>query len=172
MCLASGVACRTVRGMKPNAALAKSLLMAASIGIVVPLCAQTVPKKNAPAAATPKPAPTPAPAAEEPEPQLPGSVIARPGGGFLSLTVEGLHFKLSFYDAKKKPLAADAIRAIARWDPVNKTGEVRSVLNPIADGTALQGNVPVRPPYVFKVFLTLLGPDGKTLESHVVDFRG
>jgi hypothetical protein len=173
MRLASGGVWPTFRSMKPNAALAKSLLMAASIGIVVPLCAQTAPKKSAPTAGPSKPAPAPAaPAAEEPEPQLPGSVIARPSGGFLSLTVEGLNFKLSFYDAKKKPLAADAVRAIARWDPVNKTGEVRSVLNPTDEGTALMGNVPVRPPYVFKVFLTLLGPDGKALESHVVDFKG
>lgn len=153
-----------VDGMKLNAALAKSLLMAASIGIVVPLVAQTAPKK---------PAPTPAaPTEEEPEPQLPGTVIARSGGGFLSLTLEGGHFKLSFYDAKKKPATADAIRAIARWDPVNKTGDVRSVLNPADEGRALQGNVMVRPPYVFKVYITLIGADDTAMESHVVDFRG
>jgi hypothetical protein len=158
--------------MKPNAALAKSLLMAASIGTVVPLCAQTAPKNPAPNAGVAKPAPAPAPVTEEEEPKLPGSVIARPGGGFLSLTVEGIHFKLSFYDAKKKPVAADAVRATTRWDPVNKTGEVRSVLNPSGEGTALIGNVAVRPPYVFKVYMTLIGPDEKVIESHVVDFRG
>jgi hypothetical protein len=155
--------------MKLNSALAKSLLMAASIGIVVPLCAQTAPKKPAPNAGTAKPAP--APVAEEEEPKLPGSVISRPGGGFLSLTVEGLHFKLSFYDAKKKPVAVDAVRAITRWDPVNKAGEERSILNPAGE-SALVGNVAVRPPYVFKVFITLIGPDDKVIESHVVDFRG
>ena len=150
--------------MKLNAALAKSLLMAASIGIVVPLFAQTAPKNPAPSAD--------APAEEEVEPQLPGSVIARSGGGFLSLSLEGGHFKLSFYDAKKKPVPADAVRAVTRWDPVNKTGDVRSILNPTDDGTALKGNVIVRPPYVFKVYLTLIGADDKAIESHVVDFRG
>jgi hypothetical protein len=149
--------------MKLNAALAKSLLMAASIGIVVPLLAQTAPKN---------PAPPAAPAEEEAEPQLPGSVIARASGGFLSLSLEGGHFKLSFYDAKKKPIAADAVRAVTRWDPVNKTGDVRSILNPTDDGTALKGNVIVRPPYVFKVYVTLIGADDKAIESHVVDFRG
>ncbi len=155
--------------MKLNAALAKSLLMAASIGVVVPLVAQTSPKKDAPK--TGPSAPQPAPAEEEAEPQLPGSVIARPGGGFLSLSVEGLHFKLSFYDAKKKPVDADAIRALARWDPPGRDQQ-RSVLNPAGDGKSLTGNVQVRPPYVFKVFLTVIGSDEKVIESHVVDFRG
>ncbi|WP_138223225.1 hypothetical protein [Nibricoccus aquaticus] len=159
--------------MKFNAGLAKSLLMAASIGMVVPLVAQTAPKKTAPKGGAAKPAPAPEAAAEEEaEIVLPGSVIARSGGGFLSLTVEGIHFKLSFYDAKKKPVDADAIRAIARWDPVNKAGEERSILNPADEGKALRGNVAVRPPYVFKVYLTLIGPDDVVLESHVVNFRG
>ncbi len=174
MPLASDARPPTVRLMKLNAALAKSLLMAASIGIVVPLSAQTAPKK--PAAGTTKPSPTPAPApsapAAEEEPVLPGTVIARPGGGFLSLSLDGIHFKLSFYDAKKKPVAADAVRATARWNPVNKTGDVRSILNPGGEEHALTGNVPVRPPFVFKVYLTLIGPDDKAMESHVVDFRG
>ena len=141
--------------------------MAASIGVVVPLVAQNTRKKEAP-----KTGPsTPAAAEEEAEPQLPGSVIARPGGGFLSLTVDGLNFKLSFYDAKKKPVDADAIRALARWDPPGRDQQ-RSVLNPSGDGKSLTGNVQVRPPYVFKVFLTLIGSDEKAVESHVVDFRG
>lgn len=144
--------------MKLNTALAKSLLMAASVGMVVPLMAQT-------------PAPS-EPAGEEAEVQLPGSVIARANGGFLSLTLDGIHFKLSFYDAKKQPVAPDAVRATTRWDPVNKTGQMRSVLNPADDGSSLRGTVPVRPPYVFKVYLTLIGADGEALESHVVDFRG
>jgi hypothetical protein len=157
--------------MKLNAALAKSLLMAASIGVVVPLVAQTSPKKDAPKS-KPAPAPAPAPeAAEEAEPQLPGTVITRPGGGFLSLTVEGMHFKLSFYDEKKKPVDADAVRALARWDPPRGDQE-RSVLNPSGDGKSLTGNVKVRPPYVFKVFITVIGADDKVLESHAVDFRG
>jgi len=159
--------------MKFNAGLAKSLLMAASIGMVVPLVAQTAPKKAAPKGGAAKPAPAPeVPAGEEPEIALPGAVISRSGGGFLSLTIEGIHFKLSFYDAKKKPVDADAIRAITRWDPVNKTGQVRSILNPSGDGKSLTGNVPVRPPYVFKVYITLIGPEDAVIESHVVDFRG
>lgn len=160
--------------MKLNAALAKSLLMAASIGILVPLVGQTAPKKDAPktGATKPKPAPTPAAPVEEPETQLPGSVIARPNGGFLSLSVEGGRFKLGFYDAKKKPVAADAVRAITRWDPVTKAGEERSILNLAEGGQALTGNVVVRPPYVFKVFVTLIGSDDKAIESYTVDFRG
>ena len=164
--------------MKLNAALAKSLLMAASIGVVVPLIAQTVPKKDAPKQpakpATPKAAPAPAPAApaEEAEITLPGAVITRASGGFLSLTVEGGHFKLSFYDVKKKPASADAVRATARWDPVNKPGVMRTVLLPAGGNQALTGNTFVQPPFVFKVYLSLIGPDDAVLESHVIDFRG
>jgi hypothetical protein len=110
-------------------------------------------------------------AGEEEEIVLPGSVIKRKNGGYLSLTVEGNFFKLSFYDEKKKPASADAVRATTRWKPVNTSGEERSVLNPEGDGS-LRGNVIVRPPFVFKVYLTLIGEDGKAIESHVVDFRG
>jgi hypothetical protein len=160
--------------MKFNAALAKSLLMAASIGMVVPVIAQTTSKKapSKPEAGKPKPAPTPAPAAEEADTPLPGSVVVRPGGGFLSLSLQDGHFKLSFYDAKKNPVPADAVRATTRWDPKNKSGDLRSVLNPSPDGSSLVGNVFVRPPLVFKVYLTLLGADDSVIESHAIDFRG
>jgi hypothetical protein len=153
--------------MKLNAALAKSLLMAASIGIVVPLVAQTGSKKVAPKADPAQPAPP-----EGAAPQLPGTVIAREDGRFLSLSLDGMHFKLSFYDANKVLVEPDAVRAVARWDPVNKAGVLRAVLNPSEDGKALKGNVLVRPPYVFKVQLLLIGADDNTIESHSVDFRG
>jgi hypothetical protein len=159
--------------MKFNAALAKTLLMAASIGIVIPIGAQTnAPRANANKPSSPE---TPAPDTTdlaEAEIALPGSVIERADGGFLSLSLEGNKFKLAFYDAKKKPIAADVVRAIARWDPVNKSGEERSVLNPSEDGQTLRGNVFVRPPFTFRVFLALIGADGNVVESHIVKFRG
>ncbi len=143
--------------MKIHPALGKSLLMAASVGMIVPVLAQ--------------PAGANVVVEEEAEIVLPGSVVPRKNGGYLSLTLEGNFFKLSFYDEKKKPATADAVRATTRWEPVNKSGEERSVLNPAGDGS-LRGNVVVRPPFVFKVYLTLIGEDGKAIESHVIDFRG
>ena len=146
--------------MKLNAALAKSLLMAASIGIVVPLTAQTSTKPV-------KPAPAPA---EEPA-TIPGIELPRKKGGFLGLTVEGPSLVLKFYDKDKKPAAPDVARASARWNPVNKTGEVRAVLNPGADAKFLVSPSVVQPPLVFKVYLTLLDAEGNAVESVVADLR-
>jgi hypothetical protein len=162
---------RKLATMKLNAALAKSLLMAASIGTVVPLIAQTSPKKDASKQPAKPDTAKPAAAAEE-EIKIPGTVLTRPGGGFLSLTLEGGNYRIAFYDAQKKPTSVDVARGSARWNSVNKTGDERAVLNPTEDGKALIGNRFVRPPYVFKLFLTLLGPDDAVVESHVVDFRG
>lgn len=145
--------------MKFNAALAKSLLMAASIGMIVPLVAQTPAKP-----AKPAPAPAEAPA------KIDGLEIARKNGGFLGLTVEGPRLVLKFYDADKKPVAPDVARAAARWNPVNKTGDVRSVLNP-AEGQSLASAAVVQPPLVFKVYLTLLDADGNAVESVIGDLR-
>lgn len=145
--------------MKLNAALAKSLLMAASIGMVVPLVAQT----SKPA--KPAPAPTEAPA------KIEGLEFPRPKGGFLGLTVEGPRLVLKFYDADKKPAAVDVARAAAHWDPVNKISQVRTVLNPGSDGKALVSPYVVQPPLVFKVYLTLLDADGNAVESIVADLR-
>ncbi len=169
--------------MKINAALARTLLMAASIGMVVPIQAQTspktkpgtTPKQQSPAVAAEgkkKEADKAAPEATEPEPVIAGSTIARADGTFLGLSVEGGNFKLSFFDAKKKPVQANVARATAMWDPVTKAGKERVVLNPVGDGTALSGPKQVRPPFVFKVYLTLLTEAGEVVESHVVDFRG
>lgn len=151
--------------MKYPAALTKSLLMAASIGMVVPVVAQTAPKPPQPAKPT-KPV-TPAP---EEEPKVDGFEIKRPGGGFLGVKAEGLRLVVKFYDEDKKPTEpAKVSRASARWNPVNKTGEERTVLN--MEGGVLASPAVLRPPYTFRVFLTLLDENGTALESHVIDAR-
>jgi hypothetical protein len=151
--------------MKLNPALAKSLLMAASIGMIVPLAAQPAPKPAKPA----KPAPAPAPAEQAAE--IEGIEVARKNGGFLGVTVEGVRLVVKFYDGEKKPVAPDAARASARWDPVTKNGEVRSVLNPASDGQSLVSTPVVQPPLVFKVYITLLTNEGTAMESVVADLR-
>lgn len=113
------------------------------------------------------------------EPKIDGVTVARPNGTFLGVSLEGGTFKLSFYDKQKKKAKPDVLRAAARWNPSNKTGSDRIILNPSADGQALVGNKPVRPPYVFKLYLTLLQPEPvagsasaeQAIESYVVDFR-
>lgn len=131
-----------------------------------------------PAAPVVKPvAPAPAKKEEkaktEKEPVIPGTTIARPNGTFLGLEVVGVNFKLSFYDKKKKPMAADVTRALARWPNTRGSGDNRTVLNP--SGNALVGSKPVIPPFTFNVYLTLMQGDGdeaKTVENYVVPFRG
>lgn len=173
-----------------STAVAACLLFATSL-----LQAQTVPAAPAakatdtPAPATPALKPstpaakttpaaaktTPAVKKEVPLPTIPGTVINRPNGTFLSLTVVNGNFVLSFYDVKHKLMAMDVTRATARW-PNTKTitpGQFRTVLN--GSGTALVGQHPVYPPYNFNVFLTLLqgeGDDAKAVENYTVAFKG
>jgi hypothetical protein len=175
--------------MKPTA-VAACLLFATSL-----LQAQTAPAAkapDAPAPATPaaavtkdgKPAPKAAPGAakaapavkkEAPLPPIPGTVINRPNGTFLSLEVVDGNFKLSFYDKKHKLMAVDVTRATARWPNMKSAtpGQFRTVLN--GSGTALVGQHPVFPPYTFNVFLTLLqgeGDEAKAVENYTVAFKG
>ena len=148
--------------MKLSTAVAKSLLMAASIGVVVPLSAQTPPK--------PKPDTTTKEKAE-PEPKIEGITIARKDGRFLGLTVEGVQFKVRFYDAKKKPEAADVARASARWSPANVKAEQRTVLNPADGCLALVSPGVVRPPLTFRVFFTLFSANDEVIETFTVEMH-
>jgi hypothetical protein len=107
------------------------------------------------------------------EPKIPGLTIVRPNGTLLGLEVAGGNFKLSFYDKKKKPMAPDVTRATARWPNSRGPGDLRTVLN--VSGNALVSEKPVPPPYVFRVYLTLLqgeGAEAKAVENFIVQFQG
>ena len=147
--------------MKINASLAKSLLLVASFGLALPVLAQAPAKPGAAAK-------------EEPELVIPGITLTRKNGDFIGLELADGNFKLSFYDKNKKPIACDVAQATARWNPSYKKGDERRVLNPSGDGKTLVSNPPVvRPPYNFKLFLTLLSDDGQVVESFpAIDFRG
>jgi hypothetical protein len=171
--------------MKPIACLLKTLLLASSLGIAVPGLAQdtttVLPSKSAVTNKTETIKKTPPasglnkPAKVEEEPVIPGIVISRASGGYLGLTLENNNFKLSFYDAKKKPAKADVTRATARWQAQYKVNDERAVLNPTPDGLALTSNKFVRPPYVFRLYLALLKEGGEGAEAaaepYVIDFR-
>ena len=112
-------------------------------------------------------------AAPAPEPKIPGFVISRPNGGFLSLLVdENGNFRLAFYDAKKKSAPVDVTRARARWSVRYKATDERTVLNPTADGSALTSPLVIRHPYIYRIYLSLFveGSD-EAVESYVIDFR-
>jgi hypothetical protein len=103
------------------------------------------------------------------EPQLPGMVIPRARGGFLAVEVSGGNFKVTFYDAKKLLTEVDAARAGVRWRAVGIINERHGVLLPSSDNKALIGNVFVKPPFTFKLYLTLLAENNTALENYVVD---
>ena len=113
---------------------------------------------------------------EEPPPKIEGIEINRGAKGFLGIQIVESTFKLSFYDAKKKPVAADVARAVLRWDPKYKVGQERIVLNPSGDGKSLGASRSIRAPYNFKLFITLLkdasaSDESPVGESYVIDFK-
>lgn len=119
--------------------------------------------------------PAPGAKAEEPEPKIEGIEIPYGERGYLGIQIVGSSFKLTFYDRKKKPVAPDVDRAALRWDPKYKVGDERVVLNPDPDGTSLSSPRNIRPPYNFKLFITLIkeAAEGQSpaTETIVVDFR-
>lgn len=140
---------------------------------------QTPPPKP-PAVVPVKPTPTPRPTPKkepakkpEPPPVIEGITIPR-GSGFLGIAIVGGTFRLSFYDAEKKPVPPDVARAALRWPVKYQPGDERAVLNPAPDGNSLTSTRVVRPPYQFKLFITLIPADAAAGagETFVVDFKG
>ncbi len=113
-------------------------------------------------------------AKKEEKPVIEGITIPR-GDGYLGIRIVDSTFQLSFYNSEKKPVPADVDRAALRWDPKYKVGEERVVLNPSADGKSLVSAKNIRPPYLFKLYMTLVreAAPGRTPlnETIVVDFR-
>ena len=141
----------------------------APVRIIAP--AKATAEKEKPA----KQAPKKADEKKKEELKIKGIVVPRGERGFLGVEVVNGAFKITFYDTKKKPVAPDVARAALRWDPKYKVGQERLVLNPDADGTSLSNPKTIRPPYVFKLFITLLkdasDKEEAVAETHVIDFR-
>jgi hypothetical protein len=138
--------------MKQNTLLMRTVLVAALLGAAVSLLAEG----DRPAAA-PKAAAGSDDASQVEEPKIPGLTIPRAKGGFLGLEItQNSNFKLSFYDENKKPVPADVSRANLRWPVQYSKFDERTVLTPTDDGLALTSNKFVRPPYTFRLFITLV----------------
>lgn len=130
-----------------------------------------------PGVAAPKtPAPKVAPKKKEEEMgKIAGVEVSRGDKGYFGVEVVGGSFKLTFYNDKKRPTAGGVDRAALRWNPLNKKGDDRVVLLPDGSGQVLTAGAPVKPPYNFKLFVTLVkeGAEGQPAvnENYVVDFR-
>lgn len=141
-------------------------LLLLALALVLPAGAAT------PASSAAKKAPAEKKAAEKPK--IEGQEVAR-GDGFLGIQILNSNLRIAFYDAKRQPVAADLDRIVARWDPKYKVGEERVVLLPDGEGKVFTAGRAIRPPYQFKLFLTLVReakPGREPLtETLVVDFR-
>jgi len=114
------------------------------------------------------------PSAEEPA-TIEGMEVSRGERGFMGVQIVNGTFKIAFYDAKKKLIAPDVVRAALWWDPKYKVGRERVVLNLSGDGKSLSSPRAIRPPYNFKLFITLIKESTEAEdaagETHVIDFR-
>jgi hypothetical protein len=150
------------------------------LGLALSVAAQPYPsgKESTDSKAAPgtKSSPTGKAAKKEEPPKIEGVEVSRGDRGFLGVQIANGGFKINFYDAKKKPVTPDVARALLRWDPKNKVGQERMILNP-GEPFALSNPKVVRPPYTFKLFITLLkdgasdGAESPVGENYVIDFR-
>ena len=100
--------------------------------------------------------------------KIDGMEIAR-GTGFMGLQVVNGTFKLSFFDAKKKPVAPDVTSAAFRWTVPYQKAPERTILS-LGD-KALVSDKTVKPPYSFKLFVTLFKGEGEeNAENLTIDF--
>ncbi len=86
--------------------------------------------------------------------KIDGFQIARGDRGYLGLQIVNSTFKLSFYDAKKKPIAPDVASAVLRWSVTYQKQPERALLT--VSGGALASEKSIRPPYAFKLSILLL----------------
>lgn len=112
---------------------------------------------------------------KKPEPpKIDGMEISRGDAGYLGVKIADNHFKMSFYGKDRKPKPVDVSRAALRWPVQYQKSDERVVLLPDADGKSLSSEKVVRPPFTFKLYITLLkdtapGED-PAAENYVVDF--
>ena len=110
------------------------------------------------------PAPTP-----EKEGTVGGIAIQR-AEGWLGLELKDGTFQLTFYDAKKHPVAADKSSAVFWWPVHYQPNPERTELTPTDNPAVFASPYKVKPPYAFKLHITLLAPGSSDVESYVIDF--
>lgn len=107
--------------------------------------------------------------------KIEGMEVSRGDKGFLGVKIENSNFKISFYDKEKKPVTADVAGIVLRWPVHYQPNDERALLTPTSDGKAMTSDKVIKPPFSFKLFITLLksmtpGEDGDA-ETYVIDFR-
>jgi hypothetical protein len=109
--------------------------------------------------------------ADEKEGTIAGTPIKREHGGWLGVELKEGTFHLTFYNDKKKPIAADRTSAVFRWPVHYQPNDERTELVGTDNEAILASAYPVKPPYSFKLHIALLGGDQKDdVESYTIDF--
>jgi hypothetical protein len=112
---------------------------------------------------------------EEKEGTIAGTPIKRAQGGWLGVELKEGSFQLTFYNEKKNPIPADRTSAVFRWPVHYQPNDERTELLPTDNPAVLGSTYPVKPPYAFKLHITVLGGsdnDKDSPESYVLDFTG
>ena len=111
---------------------------------------------------------------KEPQREVKGFEIPRPNGDYLGLEIVGNTFKATFYDKDKKPTTADVSSIALRWPVQYQPNPERTVLTPAGDGQYMTSEKSVRPPFHFRLYVTLLKTDAagqdQAVENYVVEF--
>jgi hypothetical protein len=122
-------------------------------------------------AAAAAPAAPKAPADDEKEGTITGLAIPRNQGGYIGVEIVGGSFKITFYNEKKKPVAADRSSAVLRWPVHYQPNNEHTELLATADPAVLSNSYPVRAPYAFhKLHIVLMNDGGADAESYDVDY--
>lgn len=104
--------------------------------------------------------------------KIDGMEIPR-GTGFLGVQISNGVFKITVYNAKKKPTAADFTRVALRWQPANQKGPERTLLLPAGGIGVFSSEKIVKPPHRFRLFITLIKGDGDDapVENLTLEFQ-
>ena len=112
-----------------------------------------------------------APSDDDKEGVILGTAIKRDASGWLGLELKGGTFQITFYNDKKKPVAADRSSAVLRWSVHYQPNPERTELVPTGDPSVLASSYQVKAPYAFKLHISLLAEGNSEVEGYVVDFN-
>jgi hypothetical protein len=109
-------------------------------------------------------------AADDKEGTIKGMPIKRSESGWLGVELVDSNFVMTFYNEKKKPVAADRPSAVVWWSVHYQPNAERTELTPGGDASVLASSYFVKEPHTFKLHITLLKTGSPDVEEYVVDF--
>jgi hypothetical protein len=105
--------------------------------------------------------------------KIEGMEIPR-GTGFLGLKIADGVFKLTAYDAKKKPTTTvDFTKVALRWSAPYQPNPERALLTPGGGPGSFTSEKVIKPPHTFRLFVTLIKGEASDapVENLVVEFH-